>query len=271
MIGTRRIRRRVLATAAVLLAASAFNVAVAWVCALWSPDHRSAITGVWESNSPAPSSSRLMPLSTAETRLFRFDRVPQGWVEIEAFMGVSPEVSAIAQSGFGFREITIDYYLNPLVQGRRQYSITVVECGWPFPCFDSRYFALAGSSSPYFYQGRVTAHPNLPAHPLRHEPEGWRRGFEAPKWLGARQVRGSRFGTPAGATVLPYRPMLLGLVVNTLIYAAVMVVPWAAWKAGVRAKRARAGRCINCGYDVKDLAVCPECGRERIGGKLEIQ
>lgn len=265
MIGTRRVRRRVLAVTAMLLVASAVNLAVAWGCALWSPDHRSAVTGVWESHSLAPGSPRLMPISAAEARLFRFDRVPQDWVEIEAFMGVSPEVSATAQRGVGFREISIDYHLNPFLQGRRQYTITVVECGWPLACFDSRYFARGILQ---VWNPSVQGQSN---HPLRHEPQGWRCGFEAPKWLGARQIRASRFGTPVGVAVLPYRPMLLGLMVNTLAYAAVMVAPWAAWKAGVRTLRARSGRCIGCGYDVKDLPVCPECGRERVGGKLASQ
>lgn len=67
---------------------------------------------------------------------------------------------------------------------------------------------------------------------------------------------------------LPYRPIWLGVVVNTLFYAVLLAVPFAslvalrAWRRGRRKAR---GRCTRCAYDLTGLgagAPCPECGVE---------
>ncbi len=60
---------------------------------------------------------------------------------------------------------------------------------------------------------------------------------------------------------LPLRPLPVGFVLDTLIYASI-VIPLAAWLAArVRARaRRRRGLCPSCGYPVGVSPVCTECG-----------
>ena len=64
------------------------------------------------------------------------------------------------------------------------------------------------------------------------------------------------------AIVLPCRPIWSGVIINTLIYAAVLWLLLRGLPAVRRAARAFNGRCIHCGYDLRGCggAVCPECG-----------
>lgn len=61
---------------------------------------------------------------------------------------------------------------------------------------------------------------------------------------------------------LPLRPIPVGFVVNSLLYATcvwlLMSVPFAVR----RTIRRKCGRCMNCGYDLRgaDHEACPECG-----------
>ena len=69
----------------------------------------------------------------------------------------------------------------------------------------------------------------------------------------------------AGSNVLPYSPILPGLLANTAIYGGV----WWAMLFGpgmlIRWRRRRASRCAKCGYDLRggESDVCPECGNQR--------
>ncbi len=69
------------------------------------------------------------------------------------------------------------------------------------------------------------------------------------------------------AEVLPYGPIWPALIANTLIYAAALFALTAALRTGVRRARVklrlRRGRCIACGYAVRALPTCPECGQIR--------
>jgi hypothetical protein len=80
-----------------------------------------------------------------------------------------------------------------------------------------------------------------------------------------------RIATP-GPIVLPIGVRLLGLVANTIFFGAA----WWAVLAGSRSisrhrrarRLARRGLCLRCGYDLRGTpagAVCPECGRPRVG------
>lgn len=67
---------------------------------------------------------------------------------------------------------------------------------------------------------------------------------------------------------LPYNPLWPGLILNTLVYAAIWMVLLIAPSALRRSHRRRCGRCIRCGYDLKGNldSGCSECGWHR---KLE--
>jgi hypothetical protein len=59
---------------------------------------------------------------------------------------------------------------------------------------------------------------------------------------------------------VPWRPHLLGQVVNTAFYGAAFWFVWFAPRYVRRMRRLRAGECILCGYPTKRGSVCTECG-----------
>jgi hypothetical protein len=61
-------------------------------------------------------------------------------------------------------------------------------------------------------------------------------------------------------TVLPLRPMWHGAVGNTLLYAAILWLPFWGAPALRRAVRRRRGLCPRCAYPVGDGERCSECG-----------
>ena len=67
------------------------------------------------------------------------------------------------------------------------------------------------------------------------------------------------------ARALPLRPIWPGFaIINTIFYAALLWLLWAAPGAIRRMRRKQRGLCITCGYDQRgapaDSANCPECG-----------
>lgn len=49
------------------------------------------------------------------------------------------------------------------------------------------------------------------------------------------------------------------LLVGGVLWLLVVGVPWA-WSAVRAHRRLRRGLCTRCGYDMRGLALCPECG-----------
>lgn len=66
---------------------------------------------------------------------------------------------------------------------------------------------------------------------------------------------------------LPVVPRPIGFPVNVAVHstawATLLFGGWALLRAFVRRRRFRAGRCTACAYELRGLAVCPECGTER--------
>jgi hypothetical protein len=71
-----------------------------------------------------------------------------------------------------------------------------------------------------------------------------------------------RENTPIGWVNVPLRPMWIGFVVNTMIYAAALWLIVALVFALRRWRRIRRGLCARCAYPVGPgmSEVCPECG-----------
>jgi hypothetical protein len=71
--------------------------------------------------------------------------------------------------------------------------------------------------------------------------------------------------------VMPYRPIVLGLLVDTACYAVALALLWALLVIPRRffteLSRLRRGCCVRCGYDIGyDFPHgCPECGWRREG------
>ena len=81
--------------------------------------------------------------------------------------------------------------------------------------------------------------------------------------LPSRTWKGSRISTFT-LRALPYIPIPLGFVVNTIFYAAILWLPFAPFQLP-RYVRVKRGHCIKCGYDLRGDAGggCPECGWRR--------
>ncbi len=62
--------------------------------------------------------------------------------------------------------------------------------------------------------------------------------------------------------VIPLTVHWPGAIMNTLVYAAVLFVPFNLGQLMRARLRRRAGRCVVCGYDLRSnvSGVCPECG-----------
>lgn len=64
---------------------------------------------------------------------------------------------------------------------------------------------------------------------------------------------------------LPMRPMWSGLIINAIVFSATWMVLLLAPACLRRSLRRRQGRCLKCGYDLRDKIAdgCPECGSGR--------
>ncbi len=67
---------------------------------------------------------------------------------------------------------------------------------------------------------------------------------------------------PFSHRLIPYRPIMLGSVVNTLLYSAVLWLLIPVPFVLRRFLRVRRGLCPKCAYPMGESAVCTECGRE---------
>ena len=69
-------------------------------------------------------------------------------------------------------------------------------------------------------------------------------------------------GPPVAAKVLPLRPMLLGFVADTLLYAALLWLLIPGPFVLRRFLRVRRGLCPKCAYPIGESSVCTECACE---------
>ena len=84
------------------------------------------------------------------------------------------------------------------------------------------------------------------------------------------EVRGGRrtpttTGSPV-PTIVPYRPILPGLLINATVYALMLLSAGVLVRLTRRAWRFERGRCPACGYDRQRRydSACPECGAETL-------
>jgi hypothetical protein len=79
---------------------------------------------------------------------------------------------------------------------------------------------------------------------------------------------GATAGDAYSGSMLPIRPLLVGSIVNTTVFAAVLLGLtaggrwcWSRLLGGRRRAWIRDGRCGRCGYPLDDTPRCPECGQ----------
>jgi hypothetical protein len=109
----------------------------------------------------------------------------------------------------------------------------------------------------------------FPFSALRSSRLNTRRGFvpqlELPPWFPAADADGFRlpiWAPPLASTyrVLPVRPLWAGYALNTLLYTTVVLTAFLCSDGVRNAIRVRRGECGRCGYPLRGLGTCPECG-----------
>ncbi len=75
--------------------------------------------------------------------------------------------------------------------------------------------------------------------------------------FGIQVVEGSLFGY---GVALPLRPIPAPFILNSVIYAVLLYLPWTLIRIMTRRSRISRGLCTRCKYPVRDLTTCPECG-----------
>jgi hypothetical protein len=76
---------------------------------------------------------------------------------------------------------------------------------------------------------------------------------------------GTMLATPRGSGLRfwVWRPIARGLLLDSLFWAAALLVPVGTARSLIKLRRRRRGACTACGYDLRGLAdgaLCPECG-----------
>ncbi len=80
------------------------------------------------------------------------------------------------------------------------------------------------------------------------------------RWVGALVLRPSPHRA-RDSLVLPFQPIYSGFLINSLLFAATLLLCNGGLRGLVRLHRRRRGRCTTCGHDCHRLQLCPECGR----------
>lgn len=237
------------------------TVLVAWGCALFS-----SLT------------------ETAQGRVIvRFDRPAIfPWMDAQ---GQRPMIYREAQ-GFGLRAVAnihntsfVNQYYAPVLDEREEddapnwvmphshqlrqdthYSTAV---GWPMLCLSAQcvqspnltwWFVEAFESDPVRIS-KIQALPQRVRGQYNHMTD-WRNAIVV------REQQG-----PFTARVLPYRPIVTGLIVNVLFWALILLLLHQGLTFAAYHVRRRRGLCPVCGYDLRGGAGvdagCPECGWHR--------
>jgi len=234
-----RIRSIVTRVVVFLLLGAIVNVAVAWGFALWvDPTEAHYQFGVDRTQPWLWTLARFDALGT--TLLFS-NRGPDHGAKFPT-TGASPRQSAPTWSGlvqplsdFGGELITDEYRL---VDGR----------GWPVRALTLYCTALRleGSTAP-----AISKRWLIDLDPSMSSPIDW--------------------GGWATFRRLPLRPLWPGFAINTIFYAAILWLVFAAPGVLRRRRRIKRGLCLACAYPVGTSPVCTECGKpvQQRAGKAE--
>jgi hypothetical protein len=210
-----------------LLLGAAINVAVAWGCALWSP---------------CEFTESMSPVAQAPAGLIPY--LPSDW-PAQSSSG-SVVVSQLLQRAYG-RGLSVERLIVSIEDLRFDFSLwfdralVVYRAGWPAPALECD--AVVGIDSPF---------------PSGDTDVPWRDGRQPPQL-----IRPCRWPSLVGkwANPIPLRPIWWGFLLNTLLYGAVCSTLLGGLFTVRRWRRVRRGLCLKCGYPVRGLKKCPECGK----------
>lgn len=222
-------KRHLLIIAICLLLGAAVNVAVAWGCALWL-----------RPNSSTVEKAR----NVDEQRVWfvaRWARAPtELWFSRRS---VTQDTGSTGQDGLHPQDLLPSW--SPLREPLETFRIgstpveerLVLAHGWPRPAL---WVELR--------RDPVSAFPRLEAVGGIRTPWNWSGGSLEPVVL---------------PKTLPWRPVWSGLLINTVLFAAIMWLIGRALIGGRHLIRRRRGLCPKCAYPMGESSICPECGRPR--------
>ena len=229
-----------------LLLAAAINWIVAWTCALWMPRRDWRMRVYASPDDPRPSrAAGWMRLDVIED--------PSIWERGDDWRR---EVRLTGESGIGVWIVSLELEKQwPMRRGSgitKVARVMVVESGWPW----AGLWAVHVFMNPDPRQVYPEENARWPGTATDSEAN-WRGALQAPEFLNGRPVewRGGGLWSP-----LPYRVRWVAFGGSTLFWLGVLAGPGILWRAGRRVVRRRRGRCGWCGYDIRGLTRCPECG-----------
>lgn len=139
---------------------------------------------------------------------------------------------------------------DPPADAQAWWSVETCACGWPWRAFrGARYepwpALTPGPSTFTIVDGKLV---QVATQSPRKMVVGlWRFG-----------------GAGNDRFTVPLRPMWRGLALNVVVFSGGWIAVLMFEYAGRRWNRVRRGRCRECGYEIGELAVCPECGRPKV-------
>ena len=232
-----------------LLLGAIVNVAVAWGCALWSP----VVAGA--SMSPADDETRLW------TERLRSDLSETPVDPREEFLG-EVHMYARRDRGFGYEVSTVSQVVVlPTARMRwREQAMSTIRAGWPSSALAGRRWERVSGFDRYVPVPLIGAPPPSTRPPPSVTVQ-WQTG--AMEWTRPESLGGASF------RVFPFRPVWPGFALNTVFYAGVLWLLFAAPFALRRWRRIKRGLCPKCGYPVGTSDKCTECGAAVITQKAE--
>lgn len=116
--------------------------------------------------------------------------------------------------------------------------VTTATCGWPFACAQGTRWMR------------------------REVAEAWTNGLPLMYAYDGARAQALTLDRRPHDGILPHQPIWLGVILNTIFYAAILWLLFAAPGTARRWWRTKHGLCARCGYDLhgSNAFACPECG-----------
>jgi hypothetical protein len=257
--------------AACVVVGALLNVLIAWGLVIWSP---------------AISSTTLVPVSPAEAEsLGPGARSLMKWeddgIGLSArysrwFSPINPEKLAEQkelEESLRARMQQLGEKLNVKSEDRNAVRTEIIEVAkqlgqlsGPFSEMLHQRSLLTAGFPWASLQSELTGRTDLSAWaggPLRADSghnTGWRVQSELMEFLGATESGLSQELLGYPYRELPVDVLWLGMMKGTALYATIPALAWIVRPLGARFGRARNECCLGCGYSIRGLACCPECG-----------
>lgn len=237
-----------------LLLGAVINIAVAWGCAIWS-------------DAPLMRPAKWTADSSDLERLQRL-----GWTPRPANQSWEYWHSIHGATGFGLSEwyvverskSVLDDLPSHRNYSQRQFHIgTEFQAGWPMRSMFWTSLDRTGNGQgviAVLRSWRPRAESGITGRAVdgrdQTPREDWDRSMSAqlPPTIGPFSLSSER--------VLPLRPLWVGFIMNTAMYASVLWLAASTVSGRRRQRRFSRGRCPRCGYDLRGdyTSACSECG-----------